>query len=143
MSRRDLMARAGAGLAALSAAQAANAKSGDFGVLNFFSATEQATLSDPYQPSGVKGGKNTDEGTAFGVGAGDGKAVVAGFRKQADSTEKAMFAKSEKRVRETAPNVDAGVFYLVGDDFRLEANKMRKTMRVISTTADNKKAALK
>merc|ERR1719265_66136 len=133
MSRRDLIARAGAGLVALSAAQAATAKSGDFGTLNFFSATGQATLSDPYQPSGVTGGKNADQGSDFGVGVGEGKAVVAGFRKQADATEKAMYAKSEKRVRETAPNVDAGVFYLVGDDFRLEANKMRKTMKIIST----------
>jgi len=141
LNRRDLIARAGAGLAALSAAQAATAKSGDFGTLNFFSATGQATLSDPYQPSGTKGGKNAEQGTGYGVGAGEGKVILKGYK--ADYKEEKMyFGRAEAKFLACQPNVDAGIWYLVGDDLREEAGKLRKSMKII-TSVTNTKAATK
>ena len=75
--RRDLFARAAAGVAGLSAVQGASAKAGQFSKLDIFSIAGQPAISSPYQPGGPQGG---GPGTTYGYKKSDGPILADGYK---------------------------------------------------------------
>jgi hypothetical protein len=144
MTRREMLARAGASAAAvLGASQSANAKAGQFGKFDTrvwglgFEPDAADPISTPYQKGGGnKGGKTA----SFGYTKSEGAFLSEGWKKDL-KLELAVLAKQEKIVKAQGPRIEAKTWFLARDDLRQNANTMKNNMkRINSQCADQKKA---
>lgn len=128
MNRRDLLARASAGLAGLTAAQAASAKQGEFSGVDF-SSTESGSL--PYRGGSAPLNQNEDGGAGFGFALVEGQPITKGFRKDLKCA-KIDFEVSEEIFRALKVYVDAKEWFTAGDDLRSQVYTFRTSMKQIT-----------
>merc|ERR1711971_465777 len=146
MTRRDMLARAGAGAAAvLGASQSANAKAGSFGkfdtrVWGLGLAPETADpISTPYQKGGGnKGGPNA----AFGYAKSEGDFLSEGWKKNL-KTELDSLAQQEKMIKSILPQIEAETWFLARDNLRELTYPMKKNMKRINSQSQDPKKAKK
>jgi hypothetical protein len=146
MTRREMLARAGASAAAvLGASQSANAKAGQFGKFDTrvwglgFDPEGFDPISTPYQ----KGGGNKGGAAAsFGYTKSEGAFLSEGWKKDL-KLELAVLAKQEKIVKSQGPRIEAKTWFLARDDLRQNANTMKNNMKRINSQCPDQKKAKK
>merc|ERR1719198_359650 len=119
-TRRELVAKVGAAMVGVAAADSASAKAGQFGKLGVFG---QEDLSSPYQPNARLG----FGGPTYGYEKSEGPILATGY--EADVTrEKAAFVESSKRISSLQPKIDSKTWWFVRDELRIQAYVMRSSM---------------
>jgi len=140
-SRRELFARAGAAVVGFSAAQAAQAKAGQFSKIDIFTLDMSGgtPISSPFQVGGPKAGPES----TFGYAKTAGEFVAKGY--QSDVTrEKAAFQVSCGIITSQQKNIDSKTWWLVRDNMRGQAYTMKENMLAINSQLSDpaaKKAA--
>lgn len=138
MNRRELLARAGAGLAALSAAQAANAKQGEFSGVDFAS---ESSGSLPYRASGKPLNQNEDGGAAFGFEIAEGKPIDLGWRKD-PKLALGVFETNEKVFLGIQGYINEKEWWSAGDELRTQSYALRTAMKQISKDSKSTKVSM-
>jgi len=140
-TRRELLARVGAALGAMSAVGGASAKKGEFGKVGIFGMSD---LSSPYVPGGPKGcsPERADScGATFGY-ASNGTPLAQGYKSDV-GREKLAFEESARRISSLQPQIDSKTWWFVRDELRIQAYNMRSSMRALNGVAADKAAAEK
>ena len=109
--RRELLARVGAALGAMSAVGGASAKKGEFGKVGIFGMSD---LSSPYVPGGPKGcsPERADScGATFGY-ASNGTPLAQGYKSDV-GREKLAFEESARRISSLQPQIDSKTWWFV------------------------------
>lgn len=140
-TRRELLARVGAALGAMSAVGGASAKKGEFGKVGIFGMSD---LSSPYVPGGPKGcsPERADScGATFGYAA-NGTPLAQGYQSDV-GREKLAFEESARRISSLQPKIDSKTWWFVRDELRIQAYNMRSSMKALNGVAADKAAAQK